>query len=99
MNINEFQKTCVEAVNDVDKKLRINHDNQTTIMHLIEEFGEIARQINNPKLNRDKINKENLEEEIADVVLLISKLADNNKINIEKSVKNKIEKLKQRHNI
>ena len=99
MEIKEFQDKCVIIVNEIDEKLKANHDNETTILHLIEEFGEIARQIVNPRLNRDKINKENLEEEIADVILLISKLADNNEIDIEKAVNKKIKELKERHNL
>ena len=99
MEVKEFQKICVEIVNDVDKKLGVNHDNNTTMIHLTEELGEVARQINNPNISRDKIDKKNLEEEISDLILLISKLADNNKIDIESSVKNKISELKERHSL
>lgn len=99
MDIKEFQKECVDIVNKVDAKLKINHNSEVTVMHLIEEFGEVVRQVINPKLNRDNVNKENLGEEIADIILLTSKLADNYDINIEEAVKYKIKKLKQRHNL
>ena len=68
-------------------------------MHLTEELDEIAREILNPKFNRDKKNTENIKDEIADIFLLTSKLADNNNIDIEEAVNNKIIKLKQRHNL
>lgn len=99
MIIEKFQDKCVKAVNEVDKKLGITHNNETTMIHLTEELGEIARQITNPKLKRSEIDKENLSEELADVVLLISKLADNNQINLEESIEKKIKELKERHSL
>jgi len=99
MDIKELQKNCVEIVNKIDKKLKIKHNDEITVMHLTEELGELVKQIMNPKLNRDKLNKDNLKEEIADVILLISKLSDNYGIDIEDAVQNKIKELKTRHNL
>lgn len=99
MEIKELQKQAEEIVNKIDNKLEFTHDNKNTILHLTEELGEISRQILNPELKRQKADIGNLKEEIADVILLLCKLANNNNIDIEESVKNKIEKLKQRHNL
>ena len=40
MNIKEFQKKAVELVDRIDSKHKGMHDNDTTLAHLIEEFGE-----------------------------------------------------------
>ena len=94
-----MQEQAEEIINKIDNKLEFTHNNKNIIVHLTEELGEISRQILNPELKRQNINIENLKEEIADVILLLSKLANNNDIDIEEAVKNKIEKLKQRHNL
>ena len=99
MEIKELQKKAEEIINKIDNKLEFTHDNKNLILHLTEEFGEISRQILNPELKRQETNIDNLKEEIADVILLLSKLANNNNIDIEESVRNKIEKLKTRHNL
>ena len=94
-----MQEQAEEIINKIDNKLEFTHNNKNIIVHLTEELGEISRQILNPELKRQNINIENLKEEIADVILLLSKLANNNDIDIEEAVKNKIEKLKQMHNL
>ncbi len=99
MEIQELQKKSEDIVNLIDKKLKVNHNDELVLMHLTEELDEIAREILNPKFNRDKKNTENIKDEIADIFLLTSKLADNNNIDIEEAVNNKIIKLKQRHNL
>jgi len=99
MEIKELQKQAEEIINKIDSKLEFTHDNKNLILHLTEELGEISKQILNPGLKRQETDIENLKEEIADVILLISKLANNNNIDIEEAIKNKIEKLKLRHNI
>lgn len=99
MEIKELQKRAEEIINEIDSKLGFTHDNKNLILHLTEELGEISRQILNPELKRQEMNTENLKEEIADVMLLLSKLANNNQIDIEEAIENKIEKLKLRHDL
>jgi len=99
MEIIELQKQAEEMISKIDNKLEFTHDNKNIILHLTEELGEISRQILNPELKRADMDIENLSEEIADVILLISKLANNNKINIEEAIENKLQKLKKRHNL
>ncbi|MDP2924755.1 MAG: MazG nucleotide pyrophosphohydrolase domain-containing protein [Nanoarchaeota archaeon] len=86
MEINELQKKCANMVSIIDKKLAINHDDSLSVLHLSEELGEVAREILNPKLKRDNINIKNLEEELADIIFFISKIAENNKIDLEKAI-------------
>ncbi len=99
MNLNELQKESEEIINKIDEKLGTKHHDENTLIHLSEEFGEIARQINNKNIRKFPVDQENLKEEIADVLLLLTKIANNNQINLEEAVKNKIEKLRQRHNL
>ncbi len=65
----------------------------------MEEIGELARDINLPKLRNKKIDRKNLEGEFADVVLQLAVLADLYNIDFEKAVESKIEILKERHNL
>lgn len=99
MDLKELQQKTEEIINSIDKKLSTEHTDNITIIHLMEELGEIARQMNNKNIRKIEQDKDNLEEEISDVMLLTTKLANNNNINLEKAILNKIEKLKQRHNL
>jgi len=98
MKIKEFQEKAIKVVNNIDSITGINHDKETTFMHLVEEFGEIARQLYNERSGRDKIDIENLKEEIADVYLLLAKLASFYKIDLEEAINKKIKILEKRHN-
>ena len=94
-----MQRQIIELIDKIDKKYKNKHDIDITLIHLMEEFGEIARERYNEKMGRDKINMDNLEEEIADCIMLLTKLADNYKINLKKAIIKKISKLNQRHNL
>jgi len=99
MNLNELQKESKEIIDRIDEKLSTKHTDENTIIHLTEELGEIARQINNKNIRHAEQDKDNLAEEIADVIILTSQIANNNGINIDLAILNKINKLKQRHNL
>jgi len=99
MNLNEFQKESEEIIKKIDEKLNTKHTDENTMIHLTEELGEIARQINNKNIRHIEQDKNNLAEEIADVIILTSQIANNNGISVEEAISNKINKLKQRHNL
>lgn len=99
MDLKKLQQEAENIINAVDNKLSITHTDNISIMHLTEEIGEIVRQINNKNIRKVEQDMENLEEEIADVILLTTKLANNNNIDIEKAITTKIDKLKDRHNL
>ncbi len=99
MEIEELQKISEEIINKIDNKLNVKHNDSLTLRHLIEEFGELANEIDKPDLRNGTVNKENVEEELADMILLLTKIADNNNINLEQAINNKIQKLKQRHSL
>ena len=99
MEINQIQKEANTIIDKIDKKLQVNHNAETTFIHLIEELGELARQHNNRSIRKIEQDKSNIEEEIADISMMIMRLAEIYDINIEKAVTNKIQKLKMRHNL
>ena len=99
MDLKEFQKSTFELLKKADAKQKGEHDTDTTVVHLLEELGEMAHQLFNEKIGRDKLDKENLAEEISDCMMLLSQLASNFDIDIEKSIKKKLKVLKQRFNV
>jgi len=99
METNELQKEANNIINIIDKKLDVNHNAEATFIHLIEELGELARQHNNKSIRKIEQDQINIEEEIADISIMIMRVATINEVNIEKAIINKIQKLKERHNL
>ena len=99
MEIKEIQNKCNEIVELIDKKVNMNHDANNTILHLVEELGELCSQVKNKNIRNITPNEENFKEELADVFILLGRLANLYNIDIEKEIIAKIEKLKIRHNL
>jgi NTP pyrophosphatase (non-canonical NTP hydrolase) len=99
METSELQNEANKIIESVDKKLNANHNEENTIIHLLEELGEVARQINNKNIRKIAQDRQNIEEELADVQMFIMRLATINNINIENAIINKIKKLKERYNL
>ena len=99
METKEFQKMCAEIVKKIDAKYNINRDPHFSFVQLMEEIGELAKEINKPKLRNKEIDKENLEGEFADVILQLSILAGMLGVDFEKAVESKIRIIKERHGL
>ena len=99
MEVLEFQKVCSSIVKKIDKKYSIDRTEQVNISQLIEELGELAKEVNKEKLRGKKAEKSDLEDEFADVILQLLTLAETFEVDIEKAVKTKIKILKQRHDL
>ena len=99
METKEFQKYCSEIVKKIDSKHNIERDAYLSFVQLVEEVGELAKDINLPKLRNKEIERDNLEGEFADVILQLAILADLYDVDFEKSVEGKIKILKVRHNL
>ena len=97
MNLDELQKASAELIEEFDALLNGKHDTDTTLIHLVEELGEIAREIYNEKSGRGSFSKKNFEGEIADMYLLLAQLATTKGISVESAVAAKIKELKERH--
>ena len=97
MNLQEFQKKATAIVKKLDEKHRITHESNMTLLHLVEEFGEIARELYNEKSGREKIDKDNLGQEIADVIILLAQLADCYNLDLEEILEKKLKILEERY--
>jgi NTP pyrophosphatase (non-canonical NTP hydrolase) len=99
METSQLQNEANNIIEIIDKKLNVNHNEENTIIHLLEELGEVARQVTNKNIRKIARDEKNLEEEIADVQLFIMRLATINNVDIENAIMSKIKKLKERHNL
>lgn len=99
MTANEFQEMCAKTVGDIDEKYNIVRDPHFSFTQFIEEVGELAKEINKPKLRNKEIDRENLNDEFADVALQFYVLARVMDVNVEDAVQAKIKILKERHDL
>jgi len=97
MQVKDFQKLAARIVGEIDGKYDIRRDGQLAVSQLVEELGELVREVNSEKLRSKKPAKKDLEDEFADVSLQLCKLAEMFKVDLEKAVLDKIEILKERH--
>ena len=99
METAELQKKAAGIVSVLDRKFKVRRDVQLCFTQLMEEIGELARDINLPRLRSKQPDAQSLEGEFADVLLQLSKLAEMHGIDMEKAVLGKIEALKKRHGV
>ena len=99
MEAGEFQRKCAKIVKDIDEKHGLKRDLHLSFTQLMEEIGELARDINLPRLRNQKIDMDNLNGEFADVFLQLSALAEMLGVDFEKAVESKMKTLKERHNL
>ena len=90
---------CAEVVSKIDAKYNIARDPHFSFAQFIEEVGELAKEINKPKLRNKEIDRENLNGEFADVILQLFILAEMLGIDVEEAVESKIKILKERHDL
>lgn len=97
--MNEFKKQVLKAFSEMDKMPnRKEHTKQSAVIHLVEEVGEIARQVTSEYHRPEKFDKENLGTELADVmmfIVLLSKLYD---VDISKEMENSIKRVEEKIN-
>jgi len=99
MNIKVFQKEVEDLFNKISEKRGKKRTEEEIFIHLIEEIGEVARQLTHKKLRKEKFDRKNLEEEISDSILFLTYLASLHKIDLERSLKKDMEKLRMRFKI
>jgi NTP pyrophosphatase (non-canonical NTP hydrolase) len=106
MDIAEYQTKLLELFSEIDKlPNKKEHTKQSATVHLMEEIGEIARQVTSEYHRPEKFDKNNLGEELADVIMFIVVLAKLYEIDISNELKDslgrldeKIKKLKMEEN-
>jgi NTP pyrophosphatase (non-canonical NTP hydrolase) len=99
MDLKEYQKLAAEMIDRIDRKFNLDRDAQLNLSQLIEEIGELARIVNLERLRGKKPEKKDLEDEFADVLLQVAKLADLFDVDLERAILDKIGILKERHGL
>lgn len=98
-NLNEMQNFSVKVVKELDKIRGAKHDKDVAMHHLVEEVGELAKEIYNDKTGRNRLNKENLGGEVFDIIVLASYLAYLYGIKLEDAFDFKLKDFKKRFNL
>ena len=103
MDIRSFQERVIKVFSEFDElPNRTKHTKLSATTHLMEEVGEVARQVTSEVHRPEKFEIDNLSSELADVMQFIVVLADLYDIDLSKEmeksivkVEDKIVKLKQ----
>jgi NTP pyrophosphatase (non-canonical NTP hydrolase) len=97
MEIKEAQQQSWKIIEDWCKKNNKKHNPSTVFPHLIEEIGEVARELNHHIDNwREEPNKDKLAKEMADVLDKLFILATDNEIDLEEAFIQKNKLLRER---
>ena len=91
MELNKIQNKAIEVVKARCKRRNVERDADILMIHLMEESGELAKQIINKKLKGKEIDLKNIGEEVSDCIIILMNLADYYKIDLEKVLTEKIE--------
>ncbi len=97
MKIKEAQSEIARLLARIDEKMGKVHaheDVSISLLHLIEEIGEVSRILLNERIGRKE--EGNLGEELADSLAMLLQLANCCGVDLETELKIKMEKLKQR---
>ncbi|MFH1801829.1 MAG: MazG nucleotide pyrophosphohydrolase domain-containing protein [archaeon] len=97
MDIKEFQEKALDACEGIHQlPNRKKHTKQSAVIHLMEEVGEIAKQVTNEYHRPEKFDDKNLGEELADVMLFVATLARLYEVDLSKEMQDLIERIKER---
>lgn len=99
MDVKEFQDKVDEMIAKFDNKFNCEHNVGNTFIHLIEEVGEVANELNKPNIRNEQVRKEKLGEELVDIIVFTTRLANLHNIDLEKAIEDKFGKFKERYNI
>jgi len=94
MEIKKFQDEVIRTFAEMDKMPnRKPHTNQSAVIHLVEEIGEIARQVTNEYHRPEKFDGKNFGTKLADTMMFIVLLAKMYNIDLSKEMQNAIERV------
>ena len=94
----DMQKIFWKVCDDYNKKHNIKHDPKTTFHHLIEEVGELAREITKETNDwrKEGFDKQKLANEINDVICQCLLLAFDYEIDLDEVFERKIKEWRER---
>jgi len=100
MEISKFQKEISKIFSEIAKKPDFKEQSKEDILiRIMEEVGEVSRQVIREKYRKDKFNKANLTEEISDVIMLLNFLASKYNIDLSKECEDKIRRMREKFDL
>jgi len=96
MEVKAFQTQIKNLMRDWDKLKGKRYTLETAFCHLVEEVGELAKELVNKKRSPEKYSKEKLIDAIGDILIYAVLLASLHKVDIEKLILTIIEQDKKR---
>ncbi len=99
MELKELQQKCASLSKEIREKRGNVATDYVSILHIVEELGEIARELYNSERKRKEFSKENLEEEFADIIMLLLEFANRKDIDVSAAIERKMDKLRLRHKL
>jgi NTP pyrophosphatase (non-canonical NTP hydrolase) len=97
MDIKEIETRVMKFVEQRERAKGFKLTQEMAYIHLTEEVGEVARQLSNQKIRPDLFDRENLKEEIVDVILDALILAHTCNIDLDTDITKKLDALFKRH--
>jgi len=98
MEIEQLKNKTIAFLRKHEKDKEYTLDMDTAFIHLTEEVGEVAQELVNKKLRKDRYNEESFKEEIADVFVEAFILAEMAGIkDIGKAIDEKLNTLYERY--
>jgi len=97
MDLKEAQKECSMRLAQINKKLSIEHEPDRMFLSLVEEVGEVARELSKKQKEfRGRFDKEKLGNELSDIISRALVIAEDNEIDMEQAFGKKLDQIKQR---
>ncbi|MFA4880226.1 MAG: MazG nucleotide pyrophosphohydrolase domain-containing protein [Candidatus Doudnabacteria bacterium] len=95
MSMKSAQEQIKNIFDEINKKKGLKPDPYYSFVRIVEEIGEVARQIFSKKVRPEKYDEENFKEEIVDVIIELLYYSSLHGIEIEKMIFEKLEKIRQ----
>ncbi len=97
MEIETARDRVMEFANKRAKAKNFQLDEKISLIHIMEELGELSRQIFNKAARPEKYDYENLKGEVCDVILEIMVLSKILNMDLSKELDKKLNELKSRN--
>ena len=89
------QEQIKKLFDKIHKKKGLKPDPYYSFIRIVEEVGEVARQIFSKKVRPEKYDAENFKEEIIDVIIELLYYASLHNMEVEKMIFKKLKKIRQ----
>jgi NTP pyrophosphatase (non-canonical NTP hydrolase) len=96
MDVKKLQRKIIKSMTEWDKLKRKKYVPETAFYHLVEEVGELSKELVNERRRPEKYSKEKLIDAIGDILIYTVLLASLYKVDIEKLILNIIKQDKKR---